>query len=346
MVTVEKEFIFSASGEYRTSSEIIKNVRAQIPAYVFQPNVKKLYYIFFHVLAVVIGLFVIRISDLLLVNTAVSFLMGHSLFCIGAAAHSVSHNTVVRNKNLKQFVEVLSWTMVFVSRTVWVVTHNKIHHKHTNTKKDAYLFRYFSESESNIFTKVYSFIFYPNKYIPWNPMTLTTLIPFTFIPTILALFQRNGRGPAYDYYNHNYTIKEKVIIFFELTIMFSWQIGIFLCLGSDLQKYLLGGVLPVFFAICWSMAYINTQHHLHPLVKQHDPLTYTTNVIVPSWVDWLHTNTSYHIEHHLFPGIDTVYYDGIAKIIEEQYPEKYHRIGFFEAWKQLQKNDLLKDDPT
>jgi fatty acid desaturase len=79
---------------------------------------------------------------------------------------------------------------------------------------------------------------------------------------------------------------------------------------------------------------------LHGLAELHDPLLGSTSVDVPPLLDRLHSNFSYHTEHHLFPSMSSDYYPLVSKILQERFPERYHRLSYREAWRKLWQGEL------
>jgi fatty acid desaturase len=64
--------------------------------------------------------------------------------------------------------------------------------------------------------------------------------------------------------------------------------------------------------------------------------------------DWLHSNFSYHTEHHLFPNVSADFYPLVSKLLLEHYPTRYHRIPLAEAWRLLWKGEehIAETAPT
>ena len=69
------------------------------------------------------------------------------------------------------------------------------------------------------------------------------------------------------------------------------------------------------------MMYVFTNHFLNP-IDETDPLTATTSVIVPRWLDLLHCHFSFHTEHHLLPRMNSRYYPHLSNLLSTLYPDK------------------------
>jgi len=88
------------------------------------------------------------------------------------------------------------------------------------------------------------------------------------------------------------------------------------------------------------MSYIWTNHYLQGLHEWHDPLLGSTSIEVPGVFDRLHSNFSYHTEHHLFPAMNSKYYPLVCEILLKEFPDRYNRVPVHQAWKQLANGEL------
>ncbi|MEI7951707.1 MAG: fatty acid desaturase, partial [Synechococcaceae cyanobacterium ELA182] len=84
-----------------------------------------------------------------------------------------------------------------------------------------------------------------------------------------------------------------------------------------------------------AMAYIYTNHFLSPLTEVNDPLLNTLSLKVPRWLDALHLNFSHHVEHHIFPGLNTDYYPMVRRLLIDRYGDRYKQLPAARAWQLL-----------
>jgi fatty acid desaturase len=91
------------------------------------------------------------------------------------------------------------------------------------------------------------------------------------------------------------------------------------------------------------MTYIWTNHYLHGVSHRHDPLLDSTSVAVPPLVDRIHGYFSYHTEHHLFPAMPSRHYPAVSRLLAQNYPDIYERIGISEAWTRLMHQEPYGD---
>ena len=121
------------------------------------------------------------------------------------------------------------------------------------------------------------------------------------------------------------------------------QIGVFFAVGGHWLAYLCVGPLACLVSSAIIMAYILTNHFLKPLCESNDPLVASTSVQVPALLNWLHSNFSFHTEHHIFPRLNSNYYPLVSKLLQEHYPDRYHQLRFGVAWRQLWEQDEFLD---
>ena len=71
-------------------------------------------------------------------------------------------------------------------------------------------------------------------------------------------------------------------------------------------------------------------------------------VAVPPTFNWLHSNFSYHAEHHLFPAMNSDYYPLVSDLLREHFGEHYHRLTIGSAWTALLGSEVAakRRDPA
>jgi fatty acid desaturase len=71
------------------------------------------------------------------------------------------------------------------------------------------------------------------------------------------------------------------------------------------------------------------------LGEDNDPLANSVSLLLPAGFDILHLNFSHHVEHHIFPGMNTNFYPMLRHILLERYPDRYQSLSGAEAWHRL-----------
>lgn len=318
-----------------------KELREIIPKEALKPATYKLLPMFFHVFLFFIYVYSINHFQSTFSTIGFSILAGISIACIFLYSHELSHGIIVRKQPALYLLQNFFWAFSGIPPTVWKRVHNLSHHSHVNTYNDPD--RKTFKSEAGFFNNIYNLFIYPNKKLRYS-LTVGFAMMFYSTKHILSVFYRNGKRPAIVTYRPEYTKKEIRTVFFELLyIMFFWGlIWFYLGLSQGLA----------FSLISWTVysagviIFIITQHQRDPVfIDVADPLLTTTSVIIPSWLDWIIDWHSFHVEHHIFPGINFDYYPLISEKIEEKFLEKYERIPLFKAVKEVYSEDVLIDDP-
>jgi fatty acid desaturase len=71
------------------------------------------------------------------------------------------------------------------------------------------------------------------------------------------------------------------------------------------------------------MTYILTNHSLSPLTDVNDPLLNSLSVTAPRFVEILHLNFGYHVEHHIFPSMSSRHAPALRRTLRLRYPHRY-----------------------
>lgn len=319
-----------------------KHLKEHIPKEAFQAASYKLLPMFFHVILVFVNLCMIKycISSSIVILSC-SILMGLSIACIFLFSHELTHGTIVRSQPLLYILELFFWAFSGLPPTLWKRIHNMTHHQTMNTYEDPD--RKAFRSESSTLNNVYNLFIYPNKRLRYS-LTVGFAMIFYSLKHIIAVFYNPKNKPAIVTMRPNYTPKEIQKIKYELLYIVMFWTAILYFISSWL------GVIALF--ISWmtfsvsTITFIITQHLRNPVfIDVPDPLLTTTSVIIPRWLDKLIDWHSFHVEHHIFPGINFDYYPMISQKIKEKFPKKYQRLPILQAIKECYEQDVLIDDP-
>ena len=319
------------------ASEYVRVLRPLLPVEAFRPNSRHLIRIAVHTGIIAAGYYVLCASSPTYFWILVSLLIGHSLACILFLAHDVSHNSVVRNRSFRCFLELLLWGANLIPPTLWHRVHNHSHHLETNTVNDPD--RLYRAIEGTAFNRLYMRLCFANRKTPGHhPFVLFSFVPYIFRNLITSLLPGTLK-PSIVTFKPKYTARQKTAILFEVVVIAAAQIGMWYLMDRSLLRYFCAVPLPLLIASSVAMTYIFTNHFLNPLCEQTDPLVGSTSVIVPRWMDWLHDNFSYHTEHHVFPGMNPRYYPQVSCLLQSHFPERYNRLPLKEAWRRLWLQD-------
>ena len=95
--------------------------------------------------------------------------------------------------------------------------------------------------------------------------------------------------------------------------------------------------IPIGIGYAGLIFYIYTNHMLSPMTSINDPLLNSISIRVPKLFDQLHLNSSYHTEHHIFPGINSDYYPRVQELLETHHPERMNLLDAGEVWYLLRQ---------
>ncbi|NKB23146.1 MAG: hypothetical protein GKR87_01885 [Kiritimatiellae bacterium] len=288
--------------DFINHSTYVAELRLFLPEDAFKPDPQSLFIALIH-LGIIAGCLMLGIhTNALFVNLVLGTIAGHSLVCLSFYAHYLSHNVVVRSPGIRYGLELFFWGINGMPTTIWRQLHNKTHHPQPNTSLDPD--RRFLEPERNIFTRLFTFIFHPNKEVPnWNPLVGLHLIAYIIKNTMAALYYPGKSKPDIVPNKPQYTKSQRVLVAFEVMVIYLIQYGYYVVLDYDLVKYICFGPYALLVASISAIAYILTNHFPNEVHGHTDMLKASTSVIIAPIFDHLHLNFSYHSEHHLFPSI-------------------------------------------
>lgn len=324
----------------RPQGYYIKELKHFISKDAFKPATYKLKPMFLHVILIFTWITLIIVFDNTVAMILLSLLIGISIACLFLYSHELSHGTIIKNRPYLYIAQNFFWAFSGIPPTVWKRVHNMSHHNHMNTYNDPD--RKTFKSEQGILNNLYNLFIYPNKVLRYS-FTVGSAMMFYSTKHIIAVFYNESK-PAIVTFRPNYSAEEKRLVLLELSYILTFWIVI---------MYLIGFPYAIWVAlISWYtysslvILFIITQHHRDPVfIDIADPLLTTTSVILPSWLDEILDWHSFHVEHHIFPGINFDYYAEISSEIEKRFPEKYERIPLLQAVKEAFAQDVLLDDP-
>ena len=317
-------------------------VKPLLPVEAFSLSKRKLWQCGAHLVVIALCVWGIREWTNTFARLALSATIGHSLTCMVFLAHELSHGAMMGRSTVRYLLEVFLWGLNMVPATMWRKLHNENHHAHANTLNDPD--RYFRQCEldapGGTLRRWYARYFMPHRLTSrWN-----LGVGFHFVTYILrhlaTVFYPGAKRPAIVTFKPDYRSGDRWRIVFELACIVGLQVAIYFAAGQTLSGWLFAGPIALLFTSTYAMSYIWTNHYLHGLAELHDPLLGSTSIDVPPLLDRLHSNFSYHTEHHLFPSMSSDFYPLVSKILRERFPERYHRLSYREAWRKLWQGEL------
>lgn len=226
------------------------------------------------------------------IGFAISF-----LFLIG---HDAAHNSFTKSKLLNQIIGRLVFLPTFHSFTAWVLSHNRIHHAHTNLK-----------DVDDVF----------------NPLSKEEFEQLSSLGKLSYKFKRTALGHGWMYFQELWWPKMvfpgnsgkhksersalKSALIYDVLLLVGYTAVFFYLLGS-LTNVLVMGILPFLFWN-WLMGWVTFQQHTHPEVKWYDnqhewnyteaQVEGTMHVVYPPLLNMSFHYIMEHTAHHLRPDI-------------------------------------------
>jgi fatty acid desaturase len=307
-----------------------RELRRQLPAAVFHPVPARLAWLPVH-LAVIGGLaaVVVLLQPAWYVALACALVAGHSWACLGFLAHEVLHHAVVRNRTVERLVGYCGLLIFCLSPTLWAAWHNQQHHGHAGdpTADPDHFGTLRSWQESAVDREVV-------KLAPGSGRKRSAAFLFiTFSAhSLIVLFSQSQRD---DYYAR----VSRRTVYLETAAMAAFWLAVLLAVGP--WSFLFVAIVPALIANAVAMSYIATNHFLNPLTAGNDPLVNSLSVRGPRWLERLHLNFGYHVEHHVFPTLSARHAPLVRAALVRLYGERYLSLPHATALRLLYTLSLI-----
>lgn len=286
------------------------------------------------------------IGNLVLVSIALSFNLNIFLLCfigilmgcfnagLAFVSHELSHGSVIKGKNIQDILVLFSFAPFLISPTYWRFWHNRLHHGNTQyVLKDPDAFPTMSVYKNSPFLR---WVF------QWTPgsQTLRSYSYFFFwfsFQSFLNQVYMRFNNKMWDEMNHK---KVTLEFSFQIFLLFSFLYFV----GAAYFIYLF--IIPFLVQNYILMSYISTNHNLSPLTKVNDPLINSLSVSNYQWLEFLHLNFGYHVEHHIFPRMSGAYTKKVHDVLKNQFSESYQCMPKAMAIKQLYSTARIYKNAT
>jgi len=298
--------------EQQAVQQYARAVRQHLPATVFQRTPGRVLWLPLH-LGIIVGLatYVVRGAPPWYVAVLCAVLAGHSWGCLGFLAHEALHHAVVKSRTAERLIGYAGFGLYGLSPTLWTVWHNQAHHGNTGkpvVDPDGYGTLGFWQKSAVVRTL--------EKIAPGSGYARSGAFLFVWfsIHSFLVLVFHSQRN---DYY----TRASRRVVYTESAAMLLFWTGVFFWVGA--YAFLFIYVLPLLVANAVVMSYIATNHFLNPLTEVNDPLANTLSVTSPRWLERLHLQFGYHVEHHIFPMMSGRHFPAVRNVLRRSYGDRY-----------------------
>lgn len=296
----------------RSMKEYAREVRQHLPPAVFQREPIRLLWLPLHgAIIVAMAFFVIRAAAPWYVALLCGIAIGHSWGCLGFLAHETLHHAVVKSRMAERLIGYFAFLPFWLSPTLWVAWHNQTHHAYTGHlfadtdhfgtlrvwEKNPYLRRLEALAPGSGKARSAGFLF----------------ISLTMQSLLILLLQSEQKG----FYRR---ISRRAVYGETISMLLVW-VGTLCLMGS--WNFLFVAVVPALVANFLLMSYIATNHYLNPLTSTNDPLANSLSVTSRYWIEVLHLQFGYHVEHHLFPTMSTKHARTVRDVLIRLYGPRY-----------------------
>ena len=141
--------------------------------------------------------------------------------------------------------------------------------------------------------------------------------------------------------NGYYARISRRVVYTESALMVAFWAGVLLLVGP--WHFLFVYVVPLLVANTVVMSYIATNHFLNPLTDVNDPLANTLSVTAPRWLERLHLQFGYHVEHHVFPTLSGRHAPAVRDAMVRLYGDRYLSMPHARALRLLYTRPKVHD---
>jgi fatty acid desaturase len=309
-----------------------REVRAHLPPEVFQPAPGRLLWLPVHLAIIAaLGAYVVVVAPPWYLALLAAVVAGHSWGCLGFLAHEALHHGLTRNRTLERVAGTLGFAIMCLSPTLWMAWHNQAHHGNTGRPvADPDGFGRLGFWRKNAVVRALESLS-PGSGLKRSAMFL----PIWFsLHSFLVLVFHSER-------NRYYARISRRTVYLEAGSMLALWLGLLALVGPWSFLFVYG--VPLLVANTLIMSYIATNHFLNPLTETNDPLANTLSVTSPRWLEWLHLQFGYHVEHHLFPTLSGRHAPRVRAVLIRLYGERYLTMPHARALRLLYTRPKLHD---
>lgn len=313
--------------EFHDIAWYVKALSKELPNDIRKPAPQRLFGGLAYIIVIVACIVAMYKFDMNLVEKLIfSLVLGFSFASMGLLGHEILHGTVVRTPWLRNLLGGIAFGPLSVSSRLWIKWHNTTHHAHTQDE----------EKDPDAWISLEQLVKSP-KIVRWVYRLPLGFRAFVSFLSLSFTFSMHTMRMFFMYINEFKS--KKLVVWLEMLIPWAVWFGLLFYVGFN--NWIFMYLIPLLIGNFIVMAYISTNHRLNPLVPINDPLANSLSVTVPKFIDVLNFNFSYHVEHHMFPGINPKHYPLIKAKILEHWPERYLHMSLVKALVTLWKTPRI-----
>jgi fatty acid desaturase len=302
----------------------------ELPRDVFALHPRRLAWLALHAAVAAAGITVIALGwGGLAVAAPLALVIGHSFAGMAFVGHEALHGSIVRRQGARHLVGWLAFAPFMISPRLWTVWHNQVHHGNAGNPAvdpDVYpsLARYQQSRQIRIFDHLALGI--------GHPAGVASLLFGLTIQSLHSLFRIGGQ-------RRYMARRAQALAVGETLAAAALWAGLAVALGP--VAFVFAYLVPLVVANVVVMAYILTNHSLSPYTEVNDPLLSSLSVTTPRFLQVLHLNFGYHVEHHLFPKMSPAQAPRVRALLQERWPGRYQSMPLVAALLQLARTPRI-----
>ena len=296
-----------------TDTELRSLIRRELPSHLFESRTNRIWTGIPYI-AAIIGLSCVLAFYALPIVVALllSVLLGNLWVGFFFWGHDLYHGVMIRNRTWRMRIGYVPSVIFLASPKLLHLWHVGVHHKHTNVPlrdpdRRPALTEYIAGTTE---------WWIQSRFQPGSGHPLSLLYPLCAFPLHL---QRMLFEPNYPGLSELNRTRAKL----DSGLMLLFWGAVSYAVGWPGVVYVV--LVPMLTTWTIVMCYIMTNHLLRPHAdpSEHKTLLTSMSVKVSPVIDLLHRNFSHHIEHHLFPTLDSRHLSKVRRILQREVPDLY-----------------------
>jgi fatty acid desaturase len=296
-----------------------RTVAAALPQKAFRRRPIRALWVIPLIIAVVGTSLLAAHSTHLLAKVCLSIWLGCLYSSLLQIGHEIGHGATVSSKRVQDLILWFCLLIYLVPPALWRAWHNQAHHRNANrpdVDPDS-VGTIEGFKRSGVLGRLFV------RFTPGSGSLLSLyFLGCGFTLHAQHVLWRKSYGIGFTPFSRKQAILEL------LAMLSLWLYSGFILGLTDAVCVIL---LPMVFANVWALIYVVTQHWISPLSDDVDPCGGTLSVRTLRVLDSLHFHVSHHVEHHLFPRMNSCYYPLVRELLVRNAPERFFLIGHVQA---------------
>lgn len=304
----------------------------------FAPDKRELIRYSILMILYIFSIFAVVSTENILLKIIISLTMCVLLAALSFFLHDLMHGSILKSKPLMYAFGLSVGVFNLFPPLFWQRLHN-FHHARTGKLDDPdrnwvleekpikphEITIYKLRMSNECYNKLFSFIFIAFGFITYF---ISNIFYGVYATNLSEQSSIKYRG-----IQNLFSSSDRVFITLELTAMLCVQLFLFTVIGNySILNYVFISLIPILGAHFILMLYIHTNHIFSPLTGDiDDPLINSVSIKNSEFIDKLFFNFSHHVEHHLYPNMNSGRYPKVRESIQKNFPDRYQLMTMSDA---------------